>query len=93
LHQSNDLKSSLWSNVWRPTPQQHPTIGPDRPRLFSVAGCLVSGIDDVDEVTLGVRPTMSHVTARLEMQNLLGATCWASCDQAQGSPLIAQWAD
>jgi chromosome partitioning protein len=43
------------------------------PRLFSVAGCLVSGIDDVDEVTLGVRPTMSHVTARLEMQNLLGA--------------------
>jgi hypothetical protein len=54
---------------------------------------LVSGIDDVDEVTLGVRPTMSHVIARLEMQNLLGATCWASCDQAQGSPLIAQWAD
>ena len=33
----------------------------------------LTAVDDVDEVTLGVRPTMSHVTARLEMQNLLGA--------------------
>src|SRR6266404_9590561 len=31
------------------------------------------GLTAVDDVTLGVRPTMSHVTARLEMQNLLGA--------------------
>ena|SRR5258705_7628092 len=33
----------------------------------------LTAVDDVDEVTLGVRPTMSHVAARLEMQNLLGA--------------------
>jgi len=33
----------------------------------------LTAVDDVDEVTLGARPTMSHVTARLEMQNLLGA--------------------
>ena len=33
----------------------------------------LTAVDDVEEVTLGVRPTMSHVTARLEMQNLLGA--------------------
>jgi ATPase MipZ len=33
----------------------------------------LTAVDDVDEVTLGVCPTMSHVTARLEMQNLLGA--------------------
>jgi chromosome partitioning protein len=37
----------------------------------------VPAVDDVDEVTLGVRPTMPHVTARLEMQNLLGAI-WLS---------------
>ena len=33
----------------------------------------LTAVDDVDEVTLGARPTMSHVTARLEMQNLLGS--------------------
>jgi len=33
----------------------------------------LTAVDDVDDVTLGARPTMSHVTARLEMQNLLSA--------------------
>jgi chromosome partitioning protein len=33
----------------------------------------LTAVDDIDEVTLGTRPTMSHVTARLELQNLLGA--------------------
>jgi chromosome partitioning protein len=33
----------------------------------------LTAVDDVDEITLGTRPTMSHVTARLEMQNLLSA--------------------
>jgi chromosome partitioning protein len=33
----------------------------------------LTAVDDFDEVTLGARPTMSHVTARLEMQNLLGS--------------------
>jgi len=31
----------------------------------------LTAVDDVDEIALGARPTMSHVTARLEMQNLL----------------------
>jgi chromosome partitioning protein len=31
----------------------------------------LTAVDDLDELTLGMRPTMSHVSARLEMQNLL----------------------
>jgi chromosome partitioning protein len=30
-------------------------------------------MDDLDESTLGTRPTMSHVTARMEIENLLAA--------------------
>ena len=33
----------------------------------------LTAIDEVSELTLGSRPTMSHVTARLEMERLLGA--------------------
>ena len=33
----------------------------------------LTAVDDVDEIALGGRPTLSHVTARLEMQNLLSA--------------------
>ena len=33
----------------------------------------LTAVDDLDELTLGTRPTMSHVTARLEMENLLSA--------------------
>jgi len=33
----------------------------------------LTAVDDLDEATLGTRPTMSHVTARLEMENLLSA--------------------
>lgn len=33
----------------------------------------LTAVDDIDEITLGTRPTMSHVTARLEMENLLSA--------------------
>src|ERR1700689_5465708 len=33
----------------------------------------LTAVDDLDEITFGARPTMSHVTARLEMQNLLSA--------------------
>lgn len=33
----------------------------------------LTAVDDIDEITLGTRPTMSHVTARLEMENLLNA--------------------
>jgi chromosome partitioning protein len=32
----------------------------------------LTAVDDIDDITLGTRPTLSHVTARLEMQNLLG---------------------
>jgi len=31
----------------------------------------LTAVDDLDEITLGTRPTLSHVSARLEMQNLL----------------------
>ena len=31
----------------------------------------LTAVDDLDELTLGTRPTMSHVSARLEMQTLL----------------------
>jgi chromosome partitioning protein len=31
----------------------------------------LTAVDELDELTLGTRPTMSHATARLEMQNLL----------------------
>jgi chromosome partitioning protein len=33
----------------------------------------LTAVDEIDEITLGARPTLSHVTARLEMQNLLSA--------------------
>jgi chromosome partitioning protein len=33
----------------------------------------LTAVDDLDELTLGTRPTMSHVTARLEMLKLLTA--------------------
>jgi len=33
----------------------------------------LTAIDDLDEITLGTRPTMSHITAQLEVQNLLAA--------------------
>ncbi|MBR1197905.1 AAA family ATPase [Bradyrhizobium sp. AUGA SZCCT0240] len=33
----------------------------------------LTAVDDLDEITLGSRPTMSHVTARLEMLKLLTA--------------------
>ena len=31
----------------------------------------LTAVDDIDEITLGTRPTMSHVTARFEIENLL----------------------
>ena len=33
----------------------------------------LTAVDDLNEITLGTRPTMSHVTARLEMESLLNA--------------------
>ena len=33
----------------------------------------LTAVDDLDEITLGTRPTMSHATARLEMESLIGA--------------------
>ncbi len=33
----------------------------------------LTAVDDIDELTLGARPTMSHVSARLEMLNLVTA--------------------
>jgi chromosome partitioning protein len=33
----------------------------------------LTALDELDEATLGTRPTMSHVTARLEIENLLNS--------------------
>jgi len=33
----------------------------------------LTAVDNLDEITLGTRPTMSHATARLEMESLLSA--------------------
>ncbi len=33
----------------------------------------LTAVDDLDELTLGTRPTMSHVTAQLEVQSLVAA--------------------
>ncbi|MGC1464848.1 MAG: division plane positioning ATPase MipZ [Pseudolabrys sp.] len=33
----------------------------------------LTAVDDLDAATLGTRPTMSHATARMEMENLLAA--------------------
>jgi chromosome partitioning protein len=33
----------------------------------------LTALDTLDESTLGTRPTASHVAARLEIENLLGA--------------------
>jgi chromosome partitioning protein len=37
----------------------------------------LTAVDDLDEKTLGTRPTMSHVTARMETENLLSAVSLA----------------
>ena len=33
----------------------------------------LTALDDLDEITLGTRPTMSHMSARLEIATLLSA--------------------
>ena len=33
----------------------------------------LTALDDLDEATLGTRPSLSHVTARQEVETLLGA--------------------
>jgi chromosome partitioning protein len=40
-------------------------------REFYLRG--LTALDDLNEGTLGARPTLSHVTARQEVDNLLGA--------------------
>ena len=51
----------------------------------------LTAVDDLDEITLGTRPTMSHVTARLEIQNLLGAMGLA--DAMAGGEMMGQARD
>lgn len=41
----------------------------------------LTAVDDIDEITLGRPPTMSHVTARLEMESLLGAVLLGGATQ------------
>jgi chromosome partitioning protein len=47
----------------------------------------LTAIDEVNELTLGSRPTMSHVTARLELERLVGAIMLGPLASAQqGAP-------
>ena len=48
----------------------------------------LTAVDDVDEITLGTRPTMSHVSARLEIQNLLSTMLL--CDARAGAGMIGR---
>lgn len=48
----------------------------------------LTAVDDLDEATLGTRPTMSHVTARLEMENLLSAM--SSSDAAANGDMLGR---
>jgi len=46
----------------------------------------LTAIDDIDELTLGTRPTMSHVTAQLEVQNLIAALLGAPARGFEDTP-------
>jgi chromosome partitioning protein len=52
-------------------------------REFYLRG--LTALDELDEVTLGKRPTMSHVTARQEVANLIDALNLAPLPQAMPS--------
>jgi len=51
----------------------------------------LTAVDDIDDITLGTRPTMSHVTARLEMENLLRAVLLGG--QTQGADIAGHSRD
>jgi chromosome partitioning protein len=51
----------------------------------------LTAVDDLDEITLGTRPTMSHATARLEMENLLRAILMGA--RAQSGDMAEQKRD
>ena len=46
----------------------------------------LTAIDDIDELTLGTRPTMSHATAQLEVQNLIAALLGAPARGFEDTP-------
>jgi chromosome partitioning protein len=50
----------------------------------------ITAVDDLDEATLNARPTMSHITARLEMLKLLAAM---GLDRAMASESVDQGRD
>jgi hypothetical protein len=50
----------------------------------------LTAVDDLDEATLNARPTMSHITARLEMLKLLAAM---GLDRAMTSESVDQGRD
>ena len=45
----------------------------------------LTAVDDLDELTLGTRPTMSHVTARIEILNLMAALLRAPVQQVDSA--------
>jgi len=58
-------------------------------REFYLRG--LTALDELNEATLGKRPTMSHATARQEVQNLLAAMNLGRLEQ--GAPLLDQSRD
>jgi chromosome partitioning protein len=50
----------------------------------------LTAVDELDETTLGTRPTMSHVTAQLEVQSLLAALLGAPVGNAGDADTIDQ---
>ncbi|MGH6726040.1 MAG: division plane positioning ATPase MipZ [Pseudolabrys sp.] len=45
----------------------------------------LTAVDELDEITLGTRPTMSHATAQLEVQSLLGSLLGAPAGDADNA--------
>jgi len=45
----------------------------------------LTAIDELDEITLGARPTMSHATAQLEVQGLLGSLLGAPAGETDSA--------
>jgi hypothetical protein len=43
----------------------------------------LTAVDDINEITLGTRPTLSHVTLAWRCKTCWGPSCWAIPDQVQ----------
>jgi len=53
----------------------------------------ITAVDDLDQKTLGTRPTMSHATARLELENLLGAMGLRGSTESESGEAVGERLD